>query len=93
MLPMTCNGEGEGTTIGPLWLEREFLKGVGVVVNRSLTMSHFENFGTKMFGKYWLKDNNHLKMVYEKRAEWVPTFFQSNFFANMTMTQKSEGMN
>lgn len=32
-------------------------------------------------------------MVYEKRAEWVPTFFQSNFFANMTMTQKSEGMN
>lgn len=63
------------------------------IVDRSLTVADFESSWKKMLKKYKLEDNSHLKTMYEKREEWVPAFFRGTFFANMSTTQRSEGMN
>ncbi|KAJ3685265.1 hypothetical protein LUZ61_014429 [Rhynchospora tenuis] len=46
-----------------------------------------------MIEKYKLKDNNHLKNMYEKRVEWGPAYFRGIFFADMSTTQRSESVN
>ena len=42
---------------------------------------------------YHLEENEWLAKLYEERKRWVPTFLNSNFFAGMSSTQRSESMN
>uniref|UniRef100_A0A2N9HG60 Protein FAR1-RELATED SEQUENCE n=1 Tax=Fagus sylvatica TaxID=28930 RepID=A0A2N9HG60_FAGSY len=40
-----------------------------------------------------LEENEWLAKLYEERERWVPAFLNSNFFAGMSSTQRSESMN
>jgi hypothetical protein len=40
-----------------------------------------------------LEENEWLAKLYEERERWVPAFLNSNFFAGMLSTQRSESMN
>ncbi|KAJ3702630.1 hypothetical protein LUZ61_006335 [Rhynchospora tenuis] len=64
-----------------------------LIVNCSKTVLEFENNWAAMIEKYKLKDNNHLKNMYEKRVEWGPAYFRGIFFADMSTTQRSESVN
>ena len=46
-----------------------------------------------MLDMYDVNNNIHLKVMYAKRAEWVPAYFRGTFFAEMSTTQRSESMN
>lgn len=63
------------------------------VINRSMSVSEFEEGWTTMLATYGLQNNKHLKVMFEKRSEWVPAFFRGVFFANMSTTQRSESAN
>jgi MULE transposase domain len=70
-----------------------FQKKFKVVINRSLKVADFERSWKKMLQTYKLEDNRHLKIMFDKRDEWVPAYFRGVFFANMSTAQRSEGMN
>jgi hypothetical protein len=40
-----------------------------------------------------LEKNERLAKLYKERERWVPAFLNSNFFARMSLTQRSESMN
>jgi MULE transposase domain/FAR1 DNA-binding domain/SWIM zinc finger len=63
------------------------------VINRSLTVIEFEQCWATMLETHKVKDNNHLKVMFRSRAEWVPAYFRDTFFAEMSTTQRSESMN
>ncbi|OAY75705.1 Protein FAR1-RELATED SEQUENCE 5, partial [Ananas comosus] len=46
-----------------------------------------------MLEKYDLLDNSHLCFLWNCRYQWTPAYFRSTFFANMSTSQCSEGMN
>ncbi|KAJ4809530.1 Protein FAR1-RELATED SEQUENCE 5 [Rhynchospora pubera] len=64
-----------------------------LIINCSKTILEFENNWAAMIEKYKLKENNHLKNMYEMRTEWVPAYFQGIFFADMSTTQRNESVN
>ncbi|KAJ1685197.1 hypothetical protein LUZ63_016587 [Rhynchospora breviuscula] len=66
---------------------------LGSVINYPLTISEFEDGWAAMLEKHKLKDNKHLKNMFESREEWAPAYFRGFFFAEMTTTQRSESMN
>ncbi|KAJ1685819.1 hypothetical protein LUZ63_017209 [Rhynchospora breviuscula] len=45
---------------------------LGRVINCSLTVPEFEDAWAAMLDNYKLKDNKHLKNMFEQREEWVP---------------------
>ncbi|KAJ3708485.1 hypothetical protein LUZ61_012190 [Rhynchospora tenuis] len=63
------------------------------VINRSMTVSEFEKGWRDMVQNYDLGNNRHLKVMYEKRSEWVPAYFRGAFFADMSTTHISESSN
>ncbi|KAJ4810197.1 FAR1-related sequence 5 [Rhynchospora pubera] len=63
------------------------------VINRSMTVSEFEKGWRDMLRNYDLGNNRHLKVMYEKRSEWVPAYFRGVFFADMSTTHISESAN
>jgi hypothetical protein len=66
---------------------------LGVVINRSLTIFYFEKGWMTMVDRFKLHDNKHINVMYHTRTQWVPTYFQDIFFADMSTTQRSESMN
>ncbi|XP_020108789.1 protein FAR1-RELATED SEQUENCE 5-like [Ananas comosus] len=62
-------------------------------INNSLTMEEFENAWAIMLDKYQLHENNHLRLLWNIRHQWVPVYFRDTFFANMSTSQRSESMN
>jgi zinc finger SWIM domain-containing protein 3 len=63
------------------------------VINRSLTVTGFEQAWRTMLEKYKVQDNNHLKVMFNCRADWVLAYFCGTFFVEMSTTQRSESMN
>ncbi|KAJ3707987.1 hypothetical protein LUZ61_011692 [Rhynchospora tenuis] len=63
------------------------------VINRSYSVSEFEEGWRDMLQKHGLRKNRHLKNMYASRSEWVPTYFRDIFFANMSTSQRSESAN
>jgi MULE transposase domain/SWIM zinc finger len=70
-----------------------FEQQLGTVINHSLTVSDFEKAWRDMVNMHKVHDNNHLKVMFDKRTEWVPAYFRDIFFAEMSTTQRSESMN
>ncbi|KAJ4819268.1 Protein FAR1-RELATED SEQUENCE 5 [Rhynchospora pubera] len=66
---------------------------LGSVINCTLTVLEFEDAWAAILEKHKLKDNNHLKNMFESREEWVPAYFRGLFFVEMTTTQRSESTN
>ncbi|OAY75528.1 Protein FAR1-RELATED SEQUENCE 5, partial [Ananas comosus] len=53
----------------------------------------FETEWVSLIERYNLHDNNHLSLLWRGRHQWAPVFFRDTFFAGMSMSQRSEGMN
>jgi SWIM zinc finger len=66
---------------------------LGVIINCSLSVSEFEFRWKALLEEYKLHDNKHLKVMYNSRSQWVPTYFRDYFFADMSTTQRSESIN
>jgi MULE transposase domain len=80
--------------LGPQYnLKEGWGKKLGVVINRSLSVSEFEFRWKTLIEEYKLHDNKHLKVMYNSRSQWVPAYFRDYFFADMSTTQRSESMN
>ncbi|OAY72836.1 Protein FAR1-RELATED SEQUENCE 5, partial [Ananas comosus] len=53
----------------------------------------FESRWESMLRKYNLHDINYLQVLWKNRHQWAPVYFRDIFFANMSTSQRSEGMN
>ncbi len=63
------------------------------VVHHSMTVEEFEKSWNHTITSHHLQENEWLANLYEERERWVPAFLNSNFFAGMLSTQRSESMN
>ncbi|XP_052173721.1 protein FAR1-RELATED SEQUENCE 5-like isoform X2 [Diospyros lotus] len=63
------------------------------VVFESQSPEEFEQGWSSMIEKYTLHDNDWLFGLYRERGRWVPCFLKTSFWAGMSITQRSEGMN
>lgn len=68
-------------------------KKLGEVINRSLSITEFEDRWKALLDEYKLHELNHLKVMFSTRSQWVPAYFRGHFFADMSTTQRSESMN
>uniref|UniRef100_A0A2N9H7E5 Protein FAR1-RELATED SEQUENCE n=1 Tax=Fagus sylvatica TaxID=28930 RepID=A0A2N9H7E5_FAGSY len=62
-------------------------------VHDSMTVEEFEEKWNHTITLHHLEENEWLAKLYEERERWVPAFLNSNFFAGMSSTQRSESMN
>uniref|UniRef100_A0A2N9IFI6 Protein FAR1-RELATED SEQUENCE n=1 Tax=Fagus sylvatica TaxID=28930 RepID=A0A2N9IFI6_FAGSY len=62
-------------------------------VHDSMTVEEFEEKWNHTITLHHLEENEWLAKLYEEREQWVPAFLNSNFFAGMSSTQRSESMN
>ncbi|PSR85428.1 Protein FAR1-RELATED SEQUENCE like [Actinidia chinensis var. chinensis] len=59
----------------------------------SRTIEQFENSWAGFITKYELKSNTWLEGLYSDRKRWVPAYLKDVFWAGMSSTQRSEGIN
>uniref|UniRef100_A0A2N9EL94 Uncharacterized protein n=1 Tax=Fagus sylvatica TaxID=28930 RepID=A0A2N9EL94_FAGSY len=62
-------------------------------VHDSMIVEEFEEKWNHTITLHHLEENEWLAKLYEERERWVPAFLNSNFFAGMSSTQRSESMN
>jgi hypothetical protein len=62
-------------------------------MHHSMIVEEFEESWNHTITSHHLEKNEWLANLYEERERWVPTFLNSNFFAGMSSTQRSESMN
>ncbi|CAA2953786.1 Hypothetical predicted protein [Olea europaea subsp. europaea] len=53
----------------------------------------FEQAWSKMLEDYELLEHGWLTGLYNERSRWVPCFLKTSFWAGMSTTQRSEGIN
>ena len=58
-----------------------------------MTVEEFEEKWNHTIISYHLEEKEWLAKLYEEREQWVPAFLNSNFFAGMSSTKRSESMN
>ncbi|XP_044490195.1 protein FAR1-RELATED SEQUENCE 5 isoform X1 [Mangifera indica] len=69
--------------------EAEFHK----CVNLTESIEEFESFWLSLFDRYELRDHEWLQTIYHARRQWVPVYLRDTFFAEMSITQRSDSMN
>ncbi|XP_047973774.1 protein FAR1-RELATED SEQUENCE 5 [Salvia hispanica] len=62
-------------------------------VNMSESTDEFESCWHSLADKYDLRDHKWLQAIYEDRKQWVPVYLRDTFFAEMSVTQRSDSMN
>lgn len=62
-------------------------------VNLPETIDEFESSWLSLLDRYDLTDNEWLQSVYSACRNWVPVYLRDTFFAEMSMTQRSDSMN
>nr|CAD1822923.1 unnamed protein product [Ananas comosus var. bracteatus] len=62
-------------------------------INYSLSIEEFEDTWTAMLDKYELHENNHLRLLWNIRHQWIPAYFRDTLFVNMSTSQRSESTN
>ncbi|XP_042515193.1 protein FAR1-RELATED SEQUENCE 5-like isoform X2 [Macadamia integrifolia] len=70
-----------------------FKKDFGRCIYGSQTENEFETSWQELLIAYNLVEHEWLKKMYEQRVHWVPLYLKGTFFAGMSSTQRSEGMN
>ncbi|XP_027915011.1 protein FAR1-RELATED SEQUENCE 5-like [Vigna unguiculata] len=63
------------------------------LVYDSICVNDFELGWVDFITKYDLNANEWLCTLYDERHRWVPCYLKSHFWAGMSTTQRSEGMN
>ncbi|KAK4492239.1 hypothetical protein RD792_003040 [Penstemon davidsonii] len=69
--------------------EAEFHK----CVNLCESTEEFESCWHSLVDKYDLRDHEWLGAIYADRSQWVPVYLRNTFFAEMSVTQRSDNMN
>ncbi|XP_078158070.1 protein FAR1-RELATED SEQUENCE 5-like [Carex rostrata] len=63
------------------------------LITYSWSIEDFEANWIAFVKKYKMEGNKHLKVMFDKRAEWAPAYFRETFCAGMSTTQRSESIN
>ncbi|KAL2475040.1 Protein FAR1-RELATED SEQUENCE [Abeliophyllum distichum] len=63
------------------------------LVYDSQSPADFDDGWSKMLEMFDLYENNWLSGLYKDRSRWVPCFLKTSFWARMSTTQRSEGIN
>lgn len=69
--------------------EAEFHK----CINLTESIEEFESCWLAMTDRYNLGQHEWLQAIYADRRQWVPVFLRDTFFAEMSITQRSDSMN
>ncbi|XP_014496683.1 protein FAR-RED IMPAIRED RESPONSE 1-like [Vigna radiata var. radiata] len=56
-------------------------------------VADFESGWEALLSRHGLHQNEWLCTMYDERQKWVPCFLRNHFWAGMSITQRSEGMN
>ncbi|ONI17908.1 hypothetical protein PRUPE_3G186100 [Prunus persica] len=70
-----------------------FLPKFNKCIFNSWTDEQFDLRWWKMVTRFELQDDEWIRLLYEDRKRWVPTYMGDTFFAGMCTTQRSESMN
>ncbi|CAN0881019.1 Protein FAR1-RELATED SEQUENCE 5 [Linum grandiflorum] len=62
-------------------------------VNLTESVDEFESCWFSLLDRYDLRDHEWLETVYNDRNQWVPVYLRDTFFAEMSITQRSDSMN
>ncbi|XP_059623382.1 protein FAR1-RELATED SEQUENCE 5-like [Cornus florida] len=62
-------------------------------VNLTESTGEFESCWLSLIDKYDLGENEWLHTIYADRWQWVPVYLRDTFFAEMSITQRSDSMN
>ncbi|XP_021714089.1 protein FAR1-RELATED SEQUENCE 5-like [Chenopodium quinoa] len=62
-------------------------------VNLPESVDEFESCWLSVLDRYDLRDNEWLQLIYSARRQWVPVYLRDAFFAEMSVTQRSDSMN
>ena len=62
-------------------------------VNLTDSIEEFESCWLSLVDKYDLRDHEWLQTIYSARKQWVPVYLRDTFFAEMSITQRSDSMN
>ncbi|XP_024961492.1 protein FAR1-RELATED SEQUENCE 5 isoform X3 [Cynara cardunculus var. scolymus] len=62
-------------------------------VNLTDSVDEFETCWLSLVDKYDLRDHEWLQAIYSSRIQWVPVYLRDTFFAEMSITQRSDSMN
>ena len=79
------------STIDETW--NEMSKGLHRVLYHSLTITEFEENWPQWVAEFGLQNTTWCTNMYANRSKWVPVYFRSDFWAGMSSTQRSEGIN
>lgn len=62
-------------------------------VNLPESINEFESCWLSLVDRYDLGEHEWLQMIYADRWQWVPVYLRDTFFAEMSITQRSDSMN
>lgn len=62
-------------------------------VNLTESIEEFESCWSSLIDRYDLKEHEWLKAIYGDRRQWVPVYLRDTFFAEMSITQRSDSIN
>ncbi|KAL5759237.1 hypothetical protein ACOSQ2_018075 [Xanthoceras sorbifolium] len=62
-------------------------------VNLTESIEEFESCWLAQVDRYELRDHEWLQTIYADRRHWVPVYLRDTFFAEMSITQRSDSMN
>lgn len=62
-------------------------------VNLTELIEEFESCWLSLLDRYDLRDHEWLQTIYSARRQWVPVYLRDTFFAEMSITQRSDSMN
>ncbi|KAL3351041.1 hypothetical protein AABB24_023440 [Solanum stoloniferum] len=62
-------------------------------VNLTESTEEFESCWLSLVDKYELRDHDWLQVIYLDRRQWVQVYLRDAFFAEMSITQRSDSMN
>ena len=71
----------------------KFLADFKRCVYEERSVAYFEMKWQELLTAYNLQDNTWLQQLYDLREKWATVYRRDSFCANMTSTQRSEGMN
>lgn len=62
-------------------------------VNLTESIEEFESCWFSLIDRYYLREHEWLQTVFSDRRQWVPVYLRDTFFAEMSITQRSDSMN
>ncbi|TXG59228.1 hypothetical protein EZV62_013801 [Acer yangbiense] len=62
-------------------------------VNLTESIEEFESCWLSLIDRYDLREHEWLQAIYTDRRQWVPVYLRDAFFAEMSITQRSDSIN